>query len=269
MTNGDHMPRKRALLVGIDDYVAGASLNGCSNDARAWAGLLTELYEFPEANTRVLLNAEATKRNITGAAEELVSDSGRGDRLVMFMACQGSYVAGRRNADPYERVLCPYDVEDHPLRLSELAGLTDRVHRDARLTMILDTSFYGTVTRAFLSDSVPGFRLRDHRRVRFYSPALLRRLIYPSRPGRATEDGQWNGLVIFAADHEEYAYEGFIKGEFRGAFSYFAIECLRRSGEPLTPSQLVQCAEAKLESAGYAQRPRVSGRIKRRGPIFD
>ena len=38
---------KRALCVGINDYpVAGADLKGCVNDAKAWAALLIDHFDF-------------------------------------------------------------------------------------------------------------------------------------------------------------------------------------------------------------------------------
>ncbi|HEX9970773.1 MAG TPA: caspase family protein, partial [bacterium] len=54
------MPKK-ALCVGVNDYpYEGFDLNGCINDATAWAELLIHHYGFPEPNTKLLMDAEAT-----------------------------------------------------------------------------------------------------------------------------------------------------------------------------------------------------------------
>ena len=53
---------KKALCVGINDYpYEGNDLNGCVNDAKAWADLLVEHYGFPRDNIQRLFDADATK----------------------------------------------------------------------------------------------------------------------------------------------------------------------------------------------------------------
>ena len=45
---------KRAFCVGINDYpYDGSDLNGCVNDARAWATLLTEHFDVARPDVRV------------------------------------------------------------------------------------------------------------------------------------------------------------------------------------------------------------------------
>ena len=47
--------RKKALCVGINDYpYEGNDLNGCVNDAKAWAKLLADHFDFPQSDVRVL-----------------------------------------------------------------------------------------------------------------------------------------------------------------------------------------------------------------------
>ena len=56
---------KKALCVGINDYpYAGSDLNGCVNDAQAWAELLTDHYGFPSSDVTLLLDSQATKANV-------------------------------------------------------------------------------------------------------------------------------------------------------------------------------------------------------------
>jgi hypothetical protein len=53
---------KRAFCVGINDYpYDGSDLNGCVNDAHAWADLLIQHFDFPTSDVTVMTDAEATK----------------------------------------------------------------------------------------------------------------------------------------------------------------------------------------------------------------
>jgi hypothetical protein len=58
---------KKAFCVGINDYpYEGSDLNGCVNDAHAWAKLLIEHFDFSGAEVKVITDAEAKKERILG-----------------------------------------------------------------------------------------------------------------------------------------------------------------------------------------------------------
>jgi hypothetical protein len=64
---------KRALCVGINDYpYDGSDLNGCVNDANAWAQLLVDHYDFSKPDVSLLTNAEAAKADILAGLQELL-----------------------------------------------------------------------------------------------------------------------------------------------------------------------------------------------------
>ena len=74
----------RALCVGINDYpIRGMDLKGCVNDAKAWAAVLIDHFDFATGDVTMLLDAQATKRKIVLAAlEELLAGAQKGDVLV-------------------------------------------------------------------------------------------------------------------------------------------------------------------------------------------
>ena len=76
---------KRAVCIGINDYPdEDNDLNGCVNDARAWASLLTEHFDFDAENVRLIEDSEATKVNMVGALQQLLASA----RLVMSWSSQ-------------------------------------------------------------------------------------------------------------------------------------------------------------------------------------
>src|SRR5512136_3264192 len=74
---------KKALCVGINDYpYDGSDLNGCINDAKAWAELLTAHFDFPSSDVKLLLDSQATKANVIAGLKALLTGAKAGDVLV-------------------------------------------------------------------------------------------------------------------------------------------------------------------------------------------
>ena len=262
------MPLRRALCIGIDDYPGPESLNGCANDARTWRDVLAGVCGFAPGDIALLLDKAATRKGILAAVEALLSGLAKGDVAVLTVSCHGSYLMdGTRSG--LQPVLCPHDVETAHVELAEVVHRTQALAEGVRLTVVLDTCFTGTVSRAALSESLPGVAASDERRVRFLSPALMGRQLARNPWSATIDEAEWNALVLMAAGPQQYAYEGFLRGEYRGAFSYAAVEAIRAAGGKLTPARLVAEARAWLVQHGFPQGPRASGRIpKGRKALF-
>jgi hypothetical protein len=251
---------RRALCIGIDDYPGPESLNGCTNDARAWRDVLAEVCGLPPGDIALLLDKAATRKGILAAVDALLSDLAKGDVAVLTMSCHGSYLVGE-SASGLQPVLCPHDVETAHIELAELVHLARALAEGVRLTVVLDTGFTGTVTRVALSESLPGVAGSDERRVRFLSPALMGRQLARNPWSAQAGEADWNALVLMAAGPQQYAFEGFVRGEYRGTFSYAAVEAIRAAGGKLTPTQLMKQTGAWLLQHGFPQRPCAAGKL--------
>jgi len=63
---------RKALCVGINDYPGMENdLNGCVNDAQAWARLLVEHYGFASRDVTLLLDSKAIRSSIVCALKAL------------------------------------------------------------------------------------------------------------------------------------------------------------------------------------------------------
>jgi len=246
---------RRALCVGINTYpIEGNDLNGCVNDALAWAATLTTRFGFPPEDVKVLLDAQATKANTIAALKDLLAGARTGDILAFTNSSHGSYIADTDgDEEVYDEVLCPYDIDRNEIVDDELRELFSGLPKGVRLTVILDNCFSGTGTRAADAGARP----------RFLSPALLgrpllknpaqarpaRRLVYP-------QSGMREVLLTGCRD-TEYSYDAHFGGVAHGAMTYFALKAIEEAGGRLTYRQWHERLAALI--SGFPQHPQLEG----------
>lgn len=271
------MAKKRAFCVGINDYpYDGSDLNGCVNDAQAWARLLIDHYDFPSTEVKVITDSEATKANILSGIKELLTGAQSGDVLVFTNSSHGTYVADASGDEPtYDEALCPYDTAENLILDDELRELFAGLPRGVHQINIHDNCFAGTSTRAALSENFPGLRTPDDRRVRFLSPALRGEPVlenpFKARPrgGAAHPQSKMKEVLLTGSSDSEYSYDALIGGVYHGAMTYFALSVIREANYKITYSQLHTRVNHFLGEAGYPQHPQLEGtRTNKRRQIF-
>ena len=105
---------KRAVLVGVNRYlIPGADLRGCVNDVRNMQKTLVDLYGFRPRDLVILLDDNATKRNIQTAVRQMISASSKGDVALFHFSGHGSNVPDKDGdeADHRDEILCPHDLD--------------------------------------------------------------------------------------------------------------------------------------------------------------
>lgn len=259
---------KKALCVGINDYpFDGNDLNGCVNDAKAWADLLTSKFGFSPSDVKLLLDEEATKGKMIEGLKSLLTGAKAGDVLVFSNSSHGTYVAeSGGDEEMYDEAMCPYDCAENLLVDDELRALFANVSNDVHLTVISDSCFSGTVTRAAIADVIPGLRTPDDRRVRFLSPALMGRKVLEN-PWTAKPKGKLKYLqssmkevLLSGCTDKEYSYDALIEGKYHGAMTYFALKAIREANYEITFRQLHTRLRTLVDDAGYPQHPQMEGR---------
>lgn len=256
---------KRALCVGINDYpYEGNDLNGCVNDAKAWADLLVKKFGFASGDVKIVLDGKATKKNVIAALKDLVAGAKSGDHLVFTNSSHGSYVADTDGDEPrYDEIICPHDIDANDIRDDELREIITGIPSGASMTVILDNCFSGTATRAAVGDIIPGMRTPDDRRVRFLSPALrgLKVLENPwkARPKTRIKypESKMKEVLLSGCSDKEYSYDAFFDGVYHGALSYYALQAIREANHKITYAQL----HARLRHliSDYPQHPQLEG----------
>jgi metacaspase-1 len=258
---------KKALCVGINDYPGeGSDLNGCVNDAKAWADLLIKNYSFPSGSVNLLLDAQATKAAIMDGLKKLLAGAKSGDVLVFTNSSHGTYLADTSGDEPlYDEALCPFDCDRNLIVDDDLRELFSGLTKGVALTVISDSCHSGTVTRAAINENIPGLKTPDDRRVRFLHPALIGKGVLPN-PFQAVDrskvkypQSKMKDVLLSGCTASEYSYDALIGGKYHGAMTYFAIQAISDANYDLTYSQLRSRLLYLLDEAGYPQHPQLEG----------
>lgn len=259
--------KRKALCVGINDYpYAGNDLNGCVNDAKAWAETLNKNFNFSGVDIKMLLDSQATRKNVMDELKNLLTGAKAGDHLVYTNSSHGSYIADKSgDEETYDEIICPYDIDANQIIDDDLRQLFQNLPKGVSVTVILDNCFSGTATRAAVTDILPGHRTPDDRRVRFLSPAL-RGLTVLENPWKAKPkikfkypESKMNEILLSGCSDKEYSYDAYFNGTYHGAMTYFALRAMREASFQLTYSQLQQRLRNLIDE-DYPQHPQLEGK---------
>jgi len=259
-------PRRRALLIGINDYTASRlgrpeaapqrdwpNLAGAVNDVGALEEMLGLLYGFDKRDIKTLTDQEATRSAILEAVENhLLKRAGKGDVLLFYYAGHGSQVRNSLSNEPdqLDESIVPADsrlgVRD--IRDKELRPFFNRIlDRGARLTVILDNCHSGSGARGLATGAQPRGVKPD-----------LRDVADRTSPGARPEER--GALVISATQDFDIAWESRDdEGKMHGAFSWAWIRAMRDSNAGETAAETFARASARLRAEKPYQEPVLAG----------
>jgi hypothetical protein len=261
---------KRAVCVGINDYpFEDKDLDGCVNDAKAWRELLVEQFDFPASDVALLTDQEATRQAMYDGLKGLIEGASDGDVLVFTNSSHGSYIPDTSgDEESYDEVLCPYDSNESLLTDDDVRGLLDALPAGVSMTVITDSCYSGSVTRAMDMTRL-GQPEESHLKRRFLDPSLLadgaRSKPLPDAPGirpkgrMAFPESGMNHVLLSGCMDWEVSWDAPIDGVFHGAMSYHAIKAIRDAGANLTYAELHERLQPMLDAARYHQHPQLEG----------
>lgn len=235
---------KRALCIGISNYAgSGNDLPDAHLDAQAWADRLFSLGFEPT----LLIDANATKRGVLHALEEVARGMGRCDHLAVTYSGHGTNDPDPTGTEPdgmREAVVCA----DLQLLFDDEIDALIRQSPIGRKTMVFDSCNSGTVTRAMMNRASLFGSQRKPRFMPFSDsvrrPKLVSR-IFRSRLG----DGR---VVLSGCQDSEYSYSTG-KG---GALTLAALHTLRPG---LSAVEWHREILRILPTSEFPQRPNLDG----------
>ena len=266
-----------AFIVGISDYinfddVEGGDLPGAEHDARRIRDVLVMRRGFPEENTRVLLNHDATKAAIEeGVTSWLVKNARPGDNVVIFFAGHGSQMwdeSGDED-DGLDETLAPADVmadnTDADISDDEFNDWLGMLPTD-NVIVILDNCNSGTGTRDVTPFSRGRLLARNINDVE--RPATVTRRALPGQEDATGFDSQETRVLEVAAaqpfqvavDALFPAMEG-TEAFYGGAFTTFLVRQLWKAPGDATYQDVFDDAYEALKRNRFQHDPYISEEI--------
>jgi hypothetical protein len=242
-----------AVVVGINDYPRLPQLKYAVNDALAFQRLLIENNRVPEGNITVLINEQATLRNLRSAlGTGLKSAAGTDDLTIIFFAGHGATErdATSSDGDGLEKYLLTYDSDPADLfstgmPMRDIALIFNRI-RSESLVFIADSCYSG----ASGGRTVGTGGLRAN-----ISDTFLERLA-----------GGRGKVIITASAANEVSVE---KNELQhGVFTYYLLEGLRGAADidrdgMVTVDEVYRYVSDKVPRAtGQEQHPEKKGSVE-------
>jgi uncharacterized caspase-like protein len=124
------------LMIGVDDYMHLSKLNCSAKDVQDLANILIEKYQFEQENTHILLNSEATRKNIIEAFRLIISKLGKHDSLLIYYSGHGNQIDDKNFWVPYEGT---NDVSTHIDNDTILSFI--RAMKTKHVVLISDSAF--------------------------------------------------------------------------------------------------------------------------------
>ncbi|MFM6268990.1 MAG: caspase domain-containing protein, partial [Dolichospermum sp.] len=244
-------PRKRALLVGINDYLKVNDfqwypLEGAVNDTEIQKEVLINLFDFQPQDILVLHNQEATRDNILQAFEDhLINWAQPGDVVVFHFSGHGSQVANTDKVFDDERVSTIVPI-DSPLppgypnkggKVNDITGHTLWLLMQAinteNVTFVLDSCYSGGARNGILTvRSRPGdqellriidskIQLVASKQEQDYQKKLMSRLNLSQQDfAKLRQQGVPKGVMLAAARKNEAAIDTRFADTPCGIFTY-------------------------------------------------
>lgn len=233
---------KKAICVGINNYSGiGNDLRGCVNDANDWASML----DFAGYQTKIILDADATRQKILSELDNLVTSAAPGDEIVFTYSGHGTSVADTSGdeSDAYDEALYVYDgilLDD------ELREVIRKMNPEAHLIVISDSCFSGSVTRVEAAAlTTPRFVETD-------------KIPPDAKPKkRFLSEEEMIEILISGCSDSEYSYDAQINGRWNGAMTAYATFVMRKGQ---TYKEFYQKLRERLPSGDYPQTPQLEGR---------
>ena len=223
-----------AVIVGIDDYKDPLipPLSHAQADAETLAGLLRRRVRQEDLSVRLLVNDQATNRNITAAiGEDLHRAVERDDVVLLYFACHGS-PERRAPKDRRSHYLIPNDTEYGRIFTTgidmerDIARWLERLEDAKLVVLFLDACFSGVAGgRSFVGPVLAANPTLDK---------YLERTEAISIRGLKLGRGR---VIICAADSDQVALEDTALGH--GVFTYHLLESLQRDRGAATTVDLV------------------------------
>ena len=277
------MPKKTALLIGVDEYAhfgEDDQLDGCVNDALLMKDILLNQFKFEETEITELHNKAATRDGILAGMEQLVERAEKDDIIVFHYSGHGSQreSASLEEGTGMDSTILPHDCgSDDPWPNTGIADyeinewLERLSQKTSYITLTFDCCHSGTMTRdAFgaKTRSVPADRRSLAEMGVEKRPATTQSAMHRRGTGVGGLLRLSDSYVVMSGcrDNElasEYSHQGTNGPVATGALTYFLTNALRQAQSGSTYRDVFELAKQSVLSEITEQHPQIEGRQDR------
>lgn len=275
---------KKALLVGINKYKYVKPLNGCVNDVRNMADILTSFYGFSADEIRTIVDESVNRNNLMNRFDWLLDDVKEGDLLLFHFSGHGSQIQDRDGdelEDDLDEILCLYDMDfrnpDSYLLDDDFNDIIDRLPKGVFLTVCIDSCHSGTATRdlAFLTSGLQIPPTETKIQPRFLEPpadialrgysksSRIRRMgskLKEDKKSKGFESGAEAKHVLLAGCMDDQtSADAYISNDYNGAFTYNLCKTIRDTRGSITYQELIKRVQNSLSYNSFSQIPQLNG----------
>jgi hypothetical protein len=252
---------KYGVCVGLNDYPGtDHDLSQCVNDMNRIATRL-ELVGFDVVRIK---DQEATTANFMVKVRSMAARAVSGDEIVISYSGHGSYQPDENGDEPdtFDEVICLYDRDFSD---DEFRVLLNEFKDGVKITVILDSCFSGTATRAML--------FGQPRRVKFRPPKspLAPPVFRINKSFLRSDEESMNHILLSGCSDTEYSYEGSNGGAFTNALCAI-VDNQKRINGSINFATFAALIKMYLPSREFPQTPQVEGRELRKNdtmPFFN
>jgi hypothetical protein len=288
--------KKRALLVGINYIGTGYDLKGCINDANNMK-LMLEGKGFTDIT--MLTEAAATTANMKAALINLVAESEPGDVLVFHYSGHGSQLPSTTEADGYEEIICPYDLDWRTNVITDdfLKSVFNSAPNGVNITVILDccnsgdgldtevpsitvpitsnvvnpsgSTVVSTGTGITTSVTTNGVTSTVYSSRYLPPPAHITKITSNQKPVEwsASKNVSETAMLVAACKSYQTSADAFISGYYQGAATAALLDNVAKNAQ-ITYRQLINGMQAYMKANNFTQTPELDGAEQLKDKIF-
>ncbi len=268
---------KHALIIAVGDYPAEGKWKDISstNDVTLIKNALLK-QGFPDANIKIITNADAKKQDIVNQLKNLANTVNKGDIVAIHFSGHGQQIMdiGKKDEiDGYDESIIPYDAnlyysdtykgENH-LRDDEITILLNDIRsklgKDGDLLVILDSCHSGTATRGLAQSRGTSVKFEEPG----YSAANKQDEDSFASIELADDNNNMASMVVISgASQEELNYEYYDKNSktYYGSLSYSLSKALSEATPETTYRALFNMIQVEMNIIAPRQSPQIEGDV--------
>lgn len=240
------IPKKMAILVGINYVGTPNQLLGCINDTVIVSNILKNSYGYDSANITFMTDYRAlkpTRDNIINEFTNLMKNSIEGDSLFFFYSGHGTQKSNKSNSNPLDKIdECIFTIDEKIITDNTFKQIIDtNMKAGVKLTTIFDSCFSGTI-----------MNLRYNYLNSDNSNETMVDTFETSTVG--------NVICISGCKDAQTSEDAYINGAYDGAMTWALQTTLSSAlaGSPLSWAQLITGMRDILKSNTFTQLPQFS-----------